>query len=235
MVIKNGVDPGYHDPNMSKEEFLQRLKDDDEFSPGWQAIDDAFEALYGSQNPHHFGTDFHARAINGGDQYLDGYSIYQSPKGYKHIVTYGMTVLYGDEGAYGGEWNGWGYEMTIKLNETEIDDCMWAIDMMSNLARYTYRYERFFEPYQFVKGNGTSLRIGSESKITALLLVPDTEAKPQQTVYGKTEFLQLIGITQKEIDALIEEPSKARTLAELMIADGNVDLVTDMARTKSYF
>ncbi len=26
-----------------------------------------------------------------------------------------MTVLYGDEDAFGGEWNAWGYEMTIKL------------------------------------------------------------------------------------------------------------------------
>ena len=66
-----------------------------------------------------------ARAIFGGDCYLDGYSIYDSPKGYKHIVTFGMTELYADEESFGGEWNKWGYEMTIKLREKEPEDCLW--------------------------------------------------------------------------------------------------------------
>ena len=119
---------------MTKEQFLQKLENDPEFSPGWQAIDDAFDALYPGQQPAHFGTNLHARAIFGGDNFLDGYSIYQSENGYKHIVTYGMTELYGNEEACGEEWNGWGYEMTIKLREDSNEECMWAIDMLSNLA-----------------------------------------------------------------------------------------------------
>ena len=219
---------------MTKEEFLKRLKEDDEYSPGWQAINDAFDKLYPGQNPEHFATDMQTRAMFGGDEYLDGFSIYTSSKGYKHIVTYGMTVLYGDEDAFGEEWNGWGYEMTIKLKEDNSQNCMWALDMMSNLARYTYTTERFFEPEQFVKGNGQPLHIGTDSKITALLLVNDTEAQPQMSIYGKTEFIQLIGITESEIQAIIEDRSNVRKLIELMKADGNTDLVTDMGRTKSY-
>lgn len=45
------------------------------------------------------------RAMFGGNQYLDGYSIYDSPHGYKHIVTFGMTELYADESGMGEEWN----------------------------------------------------------------------------------------------------------------------------------
>ncbi len=70
---------------MTKEEFLIHLEEDEEYSPGWQAIDDAFEKLYPGQIPDHFGTIMTARAIMGGDQYLDGCSIYSSPKGYKHL------------------------------------------------------------------------------------------------------------------------------------------------------
>lgn len=220
---------------MTKEEFLTRLKEDEEYSPGWQAIDDAFEKLYPGQNPDHFGTVITSRAIFGGDEYLDGFSIYNSPKGYKHLVTYGMTVLYGDEDAFGGEWNGWGYEMTIKLKEKDSESCMWAIDMMSNLARYTYKTERFFEANQYVKGSGTSLHIGTDSLITALLLVNDTEAEPQTSVYGKTEFIQLVGITEAELGAIMEDKNNIPELIERMKADGNVDLVTDMKRSKSYF
>ncbi len=219
---------------MTKEEFLIRIKEDDSYSPGWQAIDDSFEKLYPGQKPDHFGTILTSRAMLGGNEYLDGFSIYSSPKGYKHLVTYGMTVLYGDEDAFGGEWNGWGYEMTIKLKEKDTESCMWAIDMMSNLARYTYKTERFFEPYQYIKGNGTSLHIGLNSLITALLLVNDTEAEPQISVYGKTEFIQLVGITESEIQAIIEDKSNIFKLIELMKADGNTDLVTDMIRSKSY-
>ncbi len=42
----------------------------------------------------------HDSAGFGGNEYLDGYSVYTSPKGYKHLVTYGMTVLYADEEAF---------------------------------------------------------------------------------------------------------------------------------------
>lgn len=219
---------------MTKEEFLNRIKEDEEYSPGWQAIDDAFEKLYPEQKPDHFGTIITSRAIFGGEEYLDGFSVYTSSKGYKHLVTYGMTVLYGDEEAFGGEWNGWGYEMTIKLKEKDTESCMWAINMMSNLARYTYKTKRFFEPNQYVKGNGTSLHIGEDSQITSLLLVNDTEAETQVSVYGKTEFIQLVGITESEIKAIIEDKTNIPKLIELMKADGNEDLITDMKRTKSY-
>lgn len=219
---------------MTKEEFLIRMKEDEEYSPGWQAIDDAFAELYPEQEPKHYGTLLTSRAIFGGDCYLDGISIYDSPKGYKHLVSYGMTVLYGDEEAFGGEWNGWGYEMTMKLKETDYESCMWAIDMMLNLARYTYKTERFFEPNQYVKGDGTSLHTGTESLITSLLLIHDTEVKPQMSVYGKTEFIQLVGITESELKAIIENHENIPKLINLMKADGNTDLITDMGRTKSY-
>lgn len=40
---------------MTKEQFLQILENDPEFSPGWQ--------------PAHFGTNLHARAVFGGDNF----------------------------------------------------------------------------------------------------------------------------------------------------------------------
>ena len=219
---------------MTKEEFLRKIAEDEEYSPGWQAIDDAFEALYPGQVPAHFGTNMVNRAIWGGEEYLDGYSIYTSPKGYKHLVTYGMTVLYGDEEAFGGEWNGWGYEMTIKLKAEKPEDCMWAITLLSNLARYTYKTENYFEPFQYVKGKSLLNQSGIDSKITAFLLVADTEALAQESVYGKTEFIQLVGITEPELNAVMENPDNMKVLIEAMKADGNVDLVTDMTRERSY-
>ena len=199
-----------------------------------QAIDDAFERLYPGQLPEHYGTNLHARAMFGGNEYLDGFSFYTSPKGYKHLVTYGMTVLYGDEDAFGGTRNGWGYEMTMKLAEKDVEECLWAVSTMSNLARYTYTSGRPTLPGTCIRGDGSPLRIGSDSLITALLLVDDTEAEPQTSVYGETRFVQLVGITAAEAQAIADDRDNAGRLVELMRADGNVDLVTDMRRTASY-
>ena len=113
---------------MTREEYVEKMKKDDDWAPGWDAIDREFDRLYPGQEPAHYGTNIHARAIFGGDNYLDGYSVYESQKGYQHIVTYGMSELYANEEAFGGEYSRWGYEMTIKLKENSAEDCLWALD-----------------------------------------------------------------------------------------------------------
>ena len=148
---------------MTREEYLARMNSEDDWAPGWDAIEEEFSRLYPGREPSHYGTEIHARAMFGGDNYLDGYSIYDSGKGYQHIVTFGMSELYTDEDAFGDEYSRWGYEMTIKLKEGRAEDCLWALDMLSNLARYTYTTERFFEAGACVPGNGTSLHIGTDS------------------------------------------------------------------------
>ncbi|MFL0504818.1 suppressor of fused domain protein [Ureibacillus sp. 179-F W5.1 NHS] len=218
---------------MKLDEYRRLAAEQEDWAPGWKSIDSVFDNLYPNQSPAHYGTLLHSRAIFGGDEYLDGYSIYDSPKGFKHLVTYGMTELYTNEEAFGGEWSRWGYEMTIKLKEQTNDECMWAIDMLSNLARYTFTQNRFFEPLQFIAGNGSSLHIGTDSNITALLVVNDTEAEGINTVHGKVEFMQLVGITQRELELLMENRKKADVLIEEMKKD-NPFLITDMKRTDSY-
>ena len=144
-----------------------------------------------------------------------------------------MTELYADEDALGGEWNNWGYEMTIKLAETDNESCMWAIGMLSNLAYYTYTEKRFFEPFQFIAGDGGSINRDRDSQITALMTVYDTEARGVDTIYGRMDFIQLVGITERELDLLKADRENARVLYERMRAE-NPHLVTDLNRTKSY-
>lgn len=218
---------------MTLEEFAKRYEEDPEWAPGWEAIDAVFDQIYPGQNPAHYATNMATRAMFGGDSYLDGYSVYDSPKGYKHIVTYGMSELYYNEKSFGGEWSRWGYEMTIKLAETDNENCLWAMNLLSNLARYTFTSKQFFEPEQYVAGNGTSLCIGRESAITALVIASDTEAAGIDTVYGRLDFVQLVGITQREFEAVKGRRDNIRLLLERMKED-NPDLVTDLNRTRSY-
>ena len=170
---------------MTKEEYIRKMNEENDWAPGWDAIEAEFSRLYPGQNPAHFGTSIQSRAMFGGDEYLDGFSVYTNPDGYMHLVTFGMTELYCEPDAFGGEYSRWGYEMTMKLKEDTPENCMWAINMLSNLARYTYQSERYFDPEECVPGNGTSLHIGTDSHITALITVDDTTAMAQDSLHGK--------------------------------------------------
>ena len=59
------------------------MEENQDWAPGWDTIEQEFERLYPGQEPVHYGTNMVSRAIFGGDNYLDGYSVYDSPKGYK--------------------------------------------------------------------------------------------------------------------------------------------------------
>ena len=220
---------------MTPEEFREKAQDK-EWAPGWDEIEDAFKAVYGDQQPEHFGTVITSRAMFGGNEYLDGYSAYQSGKGYSHIVTFGMSELYADEERLGKEYSKWGYEMTVKLRNEAPQDCIWAMNMLGNLARYTFQSERWFEPGQYVgsANNPQSLNLGKpESKITSLLIVNDTEIPTRQTIYGELAFLQLVGITTNELKAVMDDRSLIPVLLENLKKD-YPDLETDMERTKDY-
>ena len=220
---------------MTLEEFKAKA-DDEDFVPGWDAIEEAFAEVYGDTKPEHFGTTIQSRAMFGGDEYLDGFSAYPSPKGYSHVVTFGMSELYYDEESFGGEFSKWGYEMTIKLKNTDPKDSVWAMNMMSNLARYTFKSESWFEPGEYV-GNAKdpqSINLGKpESKITALIIASDTEINGRDTIYGRLDFVQLVGITTEEFMKVRENKELVPVLIENLKAD-YPDLETDMDRTKSY-
>ena len=206
---------------MTIEEFREKVKDE-EYAPGWDAIEEAFAKCYPGQEPNHYGTNIEARAMFGGSEYIDGYSIYKSPHGHRHIVTFGMTELYVDEEAFGGKYSRWGYEMTFKLKADNDDDCMWAINFLGNLGRYTYTKESWFEPGHFMSNMGTPIKVGADSLITAILAVEDTEVPGIDTIYGRVDFLQFVGITSEEYEMLKADPTKVKPLVDAMKKDKNL-------------
>ena len=63
--------------------------------------------------------------------------------------------------------------------------------------------------------------------------IDDTTAKPQDSVHGKVGFLQIVGITESELNAIKNDIGNLRKLIDLMKKD-NPDMVTDMKRGFSY-
>jgi len=219
---------------MNIDEYRKKAEKQMDWAPGWEAIDSCLNRLYPGIAPmHHYASPVPHRAIWGGDEYLDGVSVFESKQGHLHIVTYGMSELYANEEAFGGEWSKWGYEMTIRLPLSEKKDHMWAVQRLSSLARYTSTTNQFFEQFQFFTGDGTPLKFGSKSRLTGFLIVADPELPCVDTLHGKLEFLQLVGITQQEVDALLSDSEKVHLLYQ-RICEENRLLITDPARSKSY-
>lgn len=222
---------------MTKDEYVARAESDEAWAPGWLAIDDAFDALYPGVEPTHLAPALQARAVFGGHEYIDGYSIFPSPHGYQHVVTYGMSDVYAEEEAFGQEFSGCGFEMTMKLRAEGPDDCLWAVTWLGNVGRGVHEKPRLLEPYDLIGAGGRTLLQDSSSLLTACLIVPDTEVPGIDTVHGRLDFLQLVGITQAErewaTDADPEEQrARVQVLASRLVEGGNTHLVTDLARTQ---
>ena len=95
-----------------------------------------------------------------------------------------MTNLFGDELAFVQSYCRWGYEMTMKVRESYAETGTWALDLLAQLARYTYQTGNFFEPGAYIPGDGRSLHPAQNSAITGLAHVSDTTVAPIETVHG---------------------------------------------------
>ena len=138
-----------------------------------------------------------------------------------------------DRAAFGAGYSKWGYEMTMKVRESYAETGTWALDLLAHLARYTFQTGNFFEPGAYIPGDGSSLQPELDSAITGLAIVSDTTVAPIETVHGRVAFLQLIGLTQPELDAITRDPDALTGILERMRAE-DPELVLDMRRTKSY-
>lgn len=201
---------------MTKNEFMNRLAREPRWSPGWDAIEEEFRRLYPGAAPEHLATVIAARAAFGGDQYLDGYSFYSSPKGYLHIVTFGLSELYGNKRAFGGAFSGKGCELTMKVQEKIASEALWACDILSAIAKFAFERKKHLAPYQLLTEEELGISRFSQSTVKAVLLIPDTEAQPLRTVYGKVQFLQVLGLTGPQAAALLAGESVEENFEKYM-------------------
>ena len=216
---------------MTKEEYKKLFTAED--AVGWQAIDKQLESIYGKQEPRHYAPHLHYSI--GGEDPIDGTSIYDSDKQtpHRHMISYGMSQLYYDLEQAGGEFSKWGFEFTFRIkpfSEDGGEDPLWAIQVMNNLARYVYESKRWFEPYHFIPAKGP-IRLETATDITGLAFVPDPEMGVIQTPHGEVSFLQMVGLTTKEVDRLLAKPHT--TEVEKLIEEMKVYnplLITDLDR-----
>lgn len=228
---------------LTKEEYEQKFNND-EAAPGWDAIDEALKKVYGDKEPRHYGTILMSRYALGGEDPLDGISIYDNDEQefHRHIVSYGMSNLYYSPESVESEFSGWGFEFTFRIvpfsqdeNSDEAkNEPHWAMALMQNLGRYVYKSEKWFEPYHFIPANGP-IRLETDTNIVGIAFAPDPQLGAIDTPHGRVEFLQMVGLMQEELDWLWQDPNTDRVeqLINRMRED-NPLLITDLNRTKAY-
>ncbi|WP_172250129.1 suppressor of fused domain protein [Saccharibacillus deserti] len=172
-----------------------------EESPGWEAIDTALNRLYPGIEPFHYGTMIPYRL--GGPDPLDGVSVYkrQDPVPHWHYVTYGFTELHEKE-SENTQYSGFGFELTLRLAvEGEEEPPVWAINFLQNLARYVFSSGNPFLPGHHMDANGP-IESDRETAITAIAFVEDPELGLIESPFGECRFVQVVGITQDELDLI---------------------------------
>ena len=231
----------------NKRKYIEKYGAIDGAAPGWDAIDAALAKVYPDTEERHYGTLI--KYMIGGEDPLDGISVYDNNEQefHRHVISYGMSELYYAPERADDEFSRWGFEFTMRLVPFEGDEDAenrdgsiaknepyWAMNLMQNIARYVYDTGEYFEAYHFMPAN-SPIRLEADTKLVGIIFAPDPQLGGIDTEHGRVEFLQMIGITQSELDWLFKEPTTTRgKILVNMIREDNPMLITDLKRTKDY-
>jgi len=171
-------------------------------APGWDSIDQELVKIYGAQEPKHYGTIIPYSM--GGQDPLDGISAYisETPVPHWHFVTYGFSELYEKE-SENTEHSGYGFELTFRLvrSEDEEEPPAWALNLLQNMGRYVFGSGNVFRSGDYLDANGP-ICLGADTLLTALAFTFDPELPAVETPNGHLQFIQMVGITSDELEAM---------------------------------
>ena len=169
---------------------------------GFDAIAEVMHRLYPDQDGLYYGTII--TYTLGGDDPLDGVEIWKSEHSipHWHYVTYVFTELYEKE-SEDPEVSGYGFELTFRLKRgKEKQPPTWPVSLLQNLARYVFSSGNAFGPGHHMNANGP-IALETDTQLTALGFRTDPELGELDTPNGHFMFLQVVGLTEDEMDAMM--------------------------------
>ena len=126
------------------------------------------------------------------------------------LVSRGFTEL-GEKEEEDPDVSGWGFELTCRVPApSEEVEFGWVIDWMQGIADSLAAEGTFLEPFHNMPMTDAS----SDDEICALVFVEDVALHPSTSRNGKFSFLQMVGLTTGELEALYRW--SARPMVELM-------------------
>jgi suppressor of fused len=194
---------------------------------GWRAINTALRPIYGDREPYHVGTII--PHYLGGPDPIHGISAYKNakPVPHWHFVTYGFSELWAKEST-DRDVSGFGFELTFRPTCTAKEEkpANWALNFLQNLGRYVFETGNGFGVGHTLPLNGP-IKQGSSTLIQAASFCHDPQLPPITTPNGSVEFLQVVGLTMDELEAI--SSWNAAAFLELRGCD-DAFLLTDLAR-----
>lgn len=190
-------------------------------TPGWDAITAEAERIYPEQkNPKHYGTVI--RWSLGGPDPLDGISVYDGGD-YWHFVTYGLSELY-EKKSEDKTWSGYGMEFTFKLKKDNYADEEMEIKVicgiLQQIAKITFTNGEIFNPFEYLySGQTNGIDSKQISNITGFITIPDPEFQTLNTENGRVDFIEFIGATDAELQALKNKEITVKELYEKIGSD----------------
>lgn len=192
----------HDDDNVNLDQVFSASHEEEVEAPGWDAIDEAVHKLYGDQSPKHYGTMIPYSL--GGDDPLTGISAFEAslPTPHWHFITYGFSELYEKE-SENLEYSGFGFELTFRLpkEDSDTEPPSWALNLLQNMGRYVFGSGNIFQSGDYLDANGP-IRLESDTQLTALAFIHDPQLPEIDTPNGKVEFIQMVGITRDELEAM---------------------------------
>jgi hypothetical protein len=178
------------------------MADESNEAPGWDAIDDALRPLYGNREPFHFGTIVPYSL--GGPDPIHGISAYKNaaPAPHWHFVTYGFTELW-DKESTNPDVSGFGFELTFRptCKARDKKPPNWALSFLQNIGQYVFETGNCFGVGHTMPLHGP-IEVDSSTLIHAVSFAHDPQLPPIMTLNGRLEFLQVVGLTMDELEAI---------------------------------
>jgi hypothetical protein len=161
------------------------------------AIAEKLAAVYGSQEPKHWGTVM--RYSEGGPDPLDGISAYRAENPpHWHFVTFGFSELY-EKKSQDREVSGWGFELSFRVKRGHDKEAPpeWPLPLLQKLARYVFSNKTPFDHEHYIRWGGpiTTLEL---TKLEALIFAIDPLLGEINTANGRLKFLAAVAITAEE-------------------------------------
>jgi suppressor of fused len=197
------------------------------------AAEDAIEAVLTKVYPQGEVSGFKTvrSYAEGGPDPLDLVRVFKvdAPAPHWHYVGIGLSEL-GDKMSDDEKRSGWGLELTFRLARTATEDAppVWPVVMMQKLARYVNNERRPFGQAHYIAMGGP-IASGQETALVGLTFSIDPTLGSLDGPNGRFDFIQVIGITQDELD-LIDDDNVEGMLEALADATTPVYIV-NLART----
>ena len=180
-------------------------------APGWAALDRVGLTVYPGQTPHQFTsqTGYDLDSQNP----LPAICVWEAPNpDHWHFVTYGLTELF-EKSSADPKVSGFGFEVTLRLPRREGEERppIWPILLLQGIGHYALTGHGGLDTGHMVDLGGPLPGPGeSPTELSAVVAVPDPTFGKVDTQFGSILFLQLFGITGKELEAMQSWPMERR-------------------------